>query len=1313
MIDQSPLPSRNLQLFARLARWILGLVVAFWLLVFGVWGALHGFIVPRIGEWRAEVEGMATKALGVSVRIGAVEGKTNGLFPSIHLRDVKIFDRQNREALHLPQVVATISARSVLRKGLEQLSIDAPELDVRHLADGRWQVAGLDLVGNNNAQSPGLHWLLEQPEIMLRKGLLRFTDEQRGMATVSLHDVDMVLRNRHWSHAVRLEASPAQQDGERLQLVGTFRESLLPSTQAPWMGWSGQWYAHMHLHRLPALPWPAAWGIDSVHGSGLARVWVDVEYGQNTAVTLDVAQAQAQVQWRDTALAALDVRQVQGRLQAQRSEANWLLQGQNFGFQLNDGSLWQPGNWAVHASLREKHEHSVSLQLDYANLRMAQKVLEALPAPQIVKQPLERWAPQGEIRHLDLQWKTDGSYHAKGMVTSLVMAPQPATQGSGIPGLQGLDAQFELNERGGQATLAMQDGMLHFPGVFEEAALPLHQLQAQVQWSVEQGRLKVEVPQAMFANEDAQGEFHGWWQMGENTAQRLPGHLHLQGRLREANGARVHRYLPLQVPETARQYVRNSVQQGVGENVEFEVKGPLDAMPFDQPGSGRFYIKAPVKQVTYAFVPPSLKGDAHTQWPTLTNLNGTLVFEGSRMTVQKAQSGFLEHPRLHMSSIAADIADLNHPVVKVQASGRTEMAVLLDLVRNSSLAEYTGHALEQAKAKGPAELAFELELPIAKMAQSKVRGQVGFQKTALQFNAQTPWLSQLQGAVQFNEQGFGLHAVEGQALGGSFKLSGGMPSVKQSVQIQAQGTATASGLQKEDSMPVLQQLGSQATGAAAYSVHVEARKGEQQVTVRSDLQGMALRLPQPFDKPQEAAWPLTVQQVQGEAQEQTLTVRIPERLDVRYEETGTQGQADVRGHIVIGAVSGPARSAPGILAKVQLENLNADAWIALLSARDTPWTASKNTDAYLPSRIELDIKRLMLRERDLHDVQAAFSVSQGIWRGQLQAQQFAGYAQYSPPATSGEAGKVFVRLSHLSIPETEAKRLNDWPEETAAENPETLPALDIEVEQLAIAGKALGKLELRAHNTLGQSGRAWSLERFNLTLPEARWQANGSWRALTPGGPRVTHLDFLLEMDSSGKLLERFGMPGVIRDGKGQLSGHIAWRGAPITPDWHSMDGGIHMQVEQGQFLKAEPGIGKLLSVLSLQSLARRIQLDFRDVFSQGFAFDFIRGDIGVEQGVARTNNLQMKGLNAAVLMEGKASLVNETQDLKVVVVPEINAMTASLAATAINPVLGLGSFLAQMFLRGPLMEAATRTFHVHGTWADPVVEPVPSQKTN
>jgi uncharacterized protein YhdP len=199
-------------------------------------------------------------------------------------------------------------------------------------------------------------------------------------------------------------------------------------------------------------------------------------------------------------------------------------------------------------------------------------------------------------------------------------------------------------------------------------------------------------------------------------------------------------------------------------------------------------------------------------------------------------------------------------------------------------------------------------------------------------------------------------------------------------------------------------------------------------------------------------------------------------------------------------------------------------------------------------------------------------------------------------------------------------------------------------------------------------------------------------------------MNFRFDIADSGLLLKRFGMADVVRRGKGKMEGSVAWAGSPLGLDYPSMSGQFNVNVESGQFLKADPGLAKLLGVLSLQSLPRRLTLDFRDVFSEGFAFDFVRGDVSISQGVASTNNLQMKGVNAAVLMEGSADIAKETQDLKVVVIPEINAGTASLIAAVINPAIGLGTFLAQYFLRRPLMEAATQQFHIDGSWADPKV---------
>ena len=61
------------------------------------------------------------------------------------------------------------------------------------------------------------------------------------------------------------------------------------------------------------------------------------------------------------------------------------------------------------------------------------------------------------------------------------------------------------------------------------------------------------------------------------------------------------------------------------------------------------------------------------------------------------------------------------------------------------------------------------------------------------------------------------------------------------------------------------------------------------------------------------------------------------------------------------------------------------------------------------------------------------------------------------------------------------------------------------------------------------------------------------------------------------------------------------------------------------------------------------------------------------------------------------------------VIVPELNAGTASLVYSAINPLVGLSTFLAQFVLRKPLMKSSTQELHVLGTWKDPKVSKVDS----
>jgi len=97
---------------------------------------------------------------------------------------------------------------------------------------------------------------------------------------------------------------------------------------------------------------------------------------------------------------------------------------------------------------------------------------------------------------------------------------------------------------------------------------------------------------------------------------------------------------------------------------------------------------------------------------------------------------------------------------------------------------------------------------------------------------------------------------------------------------------------------------------------------------------------------------------------------------------------------------------------------------------------------------------------------------------------------------------------------------------------------------------------------------------------------------------------------------------------------------------------------------------------------------------------------------VLRTDNLKMHGVAATVLMDGTADIANESTNLHVVVIPEFNLGTGPLVyALAVNPVIGLGSFLAQLFLRAPVMKALTYQMQVAGPWKAPIVTKLENPK--
>ena len=431
----------------------------------------------------------------------------------------------------------------------------------------------------------------------------------------------------------------------------------------------------------------------------------------------------------------------------------------------------------------------------------------------------------------------------------------------------------------------------------------------------------------------------------------------------------------------------------------------------------------------------------------------------------------------------------------------------------------------------------------------------------------------------------------------------------------------------------------------------------------------------------------------------------------------------LRGSVAVRSAR-PALPAAGVLAALDLGDFDADAWARLYTtpppapgataAAPAPAASAlslEDSRIYWPTQWRLQAARLTHDGRSWHDLNLSGSLERDTWRAAVVARELAGQISFRAGGPQA-AGLVHARLSRLDWPRAGLEQ----PAEQALQQPEAMPAIDLVIERLRLDGRELGRLEVQAANRLATQGpqagvSEWRLNALTLSTPEATLKASGNWVAHgRDAAARRTALRLELDIRDAGALLTRMGQPQTVRGGQGRIEGHLGWLGSPMSFDTPSLSGELQLDIGRGQFLRAEPGVAQLIGVLSLQALPRRLMLDFRDVFSEGFAFDFIRGNVAIAQGVARSNNLQMKGINAAVLMEGSADTVRETQDLRVVVVPELNADTVSLVATLINPVTGLGTFLAQFLLRQPLQQAATREFHITGPWADPVVTPVQRQ---
>ncbi|MPS80158.1 MAG: TIGR02099 family protein [Achromobacter sp.] len=272
----------------------------FWaaLIVYGVVAVgflgVRYWVLPRVGEWRPQIEAYASDALGARVTIGEIKANWQGLNPRLDLTSVQVVDDSETPVLSLPSVSAVLAWRSVLTLSprLVRLQLHKPELTLRRDPANHLWVAGQDIDLNasdhrSDLNHPALRWLARQRELSVDDATIIWQDDLRRAPALPLTGVDFLMRNGSLSHRFVLRASAGDALARKVELRGEFNRSLFAANSSNPANWSGQLYTE--LDDVEPQAWAPWIPVPVISGRIAARAWLQLERGIFTELTSDVA----------------------------------------------------------------------------------------------------------------------------------------------------------------------------------------------------------------------------------------------------------------------------------------------------------------------------------------------------------------------------------------------------------------------------------------------------------------------------------------------------------------------------------------------------------------------------------------------------------------------------------------------------------------------------------------------------------------------------------------------------------------------------------------------------------------------------------------------------------------------------------------------------------------------------------------------------------------------------------------------------------------------------------------------------------------
>ncbi len=1271
--------------------------------------ALRYYLLPDIEKYHERITSSLANAIGNSVSIGKIEGDWQGLRPRLKFTDVRILDDNQLPALALQGINGSVSWMSLFTAELRlaSLEISKPELLIRRDERGIIYIGSLAL--SKQGEGKGLSdWLLHQSRMVVRDALVVWVDEQRAAPPLVLQQVNLRIESFFSHHLFALQAQPPSELAAMLDLRGDLKGGSLEDTS----DWQGQLFAQLDYTDMIA--WRSWFDlpVEFSRGHGGLRGWVGIKNGRMVEIVADLDLRDVATRLSED-LPEMEIFGLHGRVAWQELADGFNISTRNLAMRLHDGIELGPTDfYFLTQAQSDMRPAGGEMHVNQIQLETITSLARYIRLDDGMRAKLDTYAPSGKLSNLDVRWQgvaeNPDSYKFKGRLENIAI-----NQVGQFPGFSGLTLDVDGNDELGRISINSRQLKVDAPGVMREP-LFFTTLTGHAGWQHKRGELYINVGNITVANSDLAGNLYGSYQTKTGTK----GILDFTAKLTRGDIRSAARYTPLvALHKEGSDWLNGALLAGHTEDFRIRIKGNLSDFPQDGTKSVIFKIGAHARDGVL---------EIGKDWPLIENITGEFLINGNKLEVNAQSAKILGANLQNISVTMPEMTSDNLPL-EIRGEAEAASSEFLRYIQQSPVRGYIDGFTDGISSSGNSHLNLYARIPLLGDDRVRVSGYIQLHDNDIKLGEVLPQLRNTRGVITFTDSGIQARGVTAEILGGpaSIDMQTGDGGVVQAI---VQGQSDVDDLRSLETQPLLDYF----HGSTAWQADIKIIKKSAQVTVESDLRGISSDLPQPFAKPADQSMPIRVEKSGVIEGQDTLKIDLGNLLAasfVRHEDKGTMlikhGIIDL-GNIEQKVRPDLMRSKGGVWLVGHLPVLSLQGWEKLSGK-------SIHKGPALPlGGANLQIDKLEGYGLDISNLSVNASRRGETMFVQLASDMLTGEVVWQPHGYENE-GKLSVRLNNLTLAEKEKSEVTSKMKEqiTASKakspprfQPEGLPAMELAIENLQAYGKRIGRFELVGH----PDGKDWRMRRLRITNPDSSLMGDGIWYGDTS---TVSNSDFVpafgndeflssqveasykfmqsqvslqLDISDAGKMLARYGYPNTVKGGSGKLVSNLTWSDTPFDFNYSNLNGTLKLDTGKGRFVKMEPGMGKLLSILSLQALPKHITLDFTDVFSEGFQFDNINGNATIKNGVLESQDFHIDGSAAKVTMKGSVDLNTETQQLQVRVLPTLGASVSLIGAFTAGPAVGLGTLLLSKVLGDPLDKLVSFEYNVSGKWSDPEV---------